>query len=162
MDMPPTRYRVVEQGRRLIVIDTLAGRSIAPPAVTVRTEIFADRPRTMEAPRSQPRPQQPRSGTRPTSGAPEPRGRYAGGEGFSFVTARWYDGEGPRRVRLDQDGTTQLVAVLLIALVVAGFFVTLIGWPILLVLGFLAFNPKTRTGLRTAGATWLTALDKSE
>lgn len=151
--MPPTRYRVVEQGRRLVVIDSWTGGPVHPAAKEP-----AERPRTMEAPRPQPQSQpQPRS----TPGTPEPRGRYAGGEGFSFVTARWYDGEGPRRIRLDQDGTTQLVAVLLIGLVVAGFFVTLIGWPILLVLGFLAFNGKTRGGLRVAGATWLTALDRS-
>lgn len=151
MDMPPTRYRVVEQGRRLVVIDSWTGGPVHPAVKGP-----ADRPRAMEAPRPQ-----PQSPPRPGPAGPEPRGRYAGGEGFSFVTARWYDGAGPRRVRLDQDGTTQLVAVLLIALVVAGFFVTLIGWPILLVLGFLVFNPKVRAGLRTAGATWLTALDRS-
>lgn len=158
MDMPPTRYRVVEQGRRLIVIDTQAGRSSSPPVVVSRPELFADRRRAMEAPRPQSRVQSP---PRP-SGSPDPLGRYAGGEGFSFVSARWYDGEGPRRIQLDQDGVTQLVAVLLIGLVVLGFFVTLIGWPILLVLGFLAFNPKTRAGLRTAGATWLTAIDRPQ
>jgi hypothetical protein len=149
MDMPPTRYRVVEQGRRLIVIDTQAGRSSTPPAFVSRREVFAGRPNSLEGPRPEP-------------GKAEPRGRYAGGEGFSFVTARWYDGEGPRRIRLDPDGTTQLIAVLLISLVVAGFFVTLIGWPVLLVLGFLAFNPKVRTGLGKVGATWLTALDRSQ
>lgn len=159
MDMPPTRYRVVEQGRRLIVIDTQAGRSSAPPVVVSRPELFADRRSAMEAPRP---PSPVRSQPRPMPGTPEPRGRHAGGEGFSFVSARWYDGEGPRRIRLDQDGMTQLVAVLLIGLVVAGFFVTLIGWPILLVLGFLVFNPKVRAGLRTAGATWLTALDRAQ
>jgi hypothetical protein len=30
MDMPPSRYRVVEQGRRLVVIDTLAGEPVRP------------------------------------------------------------------------------------------------------------------------------------
>ncbi len=149
MDMPPTRYRVVEQGRRLIVIDTQAGRSSAPPVFVSRREMVSGRPDALEA-------------RRPQAGGAEPRGRYAGGEGFSFVTARWYDGAGPRRIRLDPDGTTQLIAVLLIGLVVAGFLVTLIGWPILLVLGFLAFNPKVRAGLGKAGATWLTALDKSQ
>jgi hypothetical protein len=52
--------------------------------------------------------------------------------------------------------------VALVMLVVAGFFVTVIGWPVVIVLGFVALNPKARGGLRTAATTWLTALDANE
>lgn len=146
--MPPTRYRVVEQGRRLIVIDNRVDRSVRPTA-TPRPEMPAERPRTLSAPRPNP------------PGKLEPRGRYAGGEALGFVTARWYDDEGPRRIRLDADGRTQLVAVGLIALAVGAFMVALVGWPILLVLGFLLFQPKARRGARSAATVWLTALDST-
>jgi len=154
MDMPPTRYRVVEQGRRLVVIDTLAGRSVAPPAVTARPEIFADRPRTMDAPRPQPQPQ-----SRPTPGTPEPRGRDAGGEGFSFITARWFDKQAPRRIRIGTDAQGQLIGGLMVAIVVLIFLFALIGWPVAFVLAFVVFNAKVRDGFRTAATTWLTAID---
>lgn len=154
MDMPPSRYRVVEQGRRLVVIDTLAGGPVHP--VPAAPEMPGEKRRRMEAPRPSDRPA-PRPSDRP-----EPRGRYAGGEGPSFTTARWFDKEGPRTIRLNQDGQTQLGIVLLVLLVVGGFFVAIIGWPILLLLGFLALNAKARDGFRTAATTWLTALNANE
>ncbi|MBB4099872.1 hypothetical protein GGR46_003444 [Sphingomonas kyeonggiensis] len=150
--MPPTRYRVVEQGRRLVVIDTLAGRSVAPPAVTARPEIFADRPRTMGAPR-------PQSQPRPMPRASEPRGRDSGGEGFSFTTAPWFDKQAPRRIRIGTDAQGQLIGGLMVAIVVLIFLFALIGWPIAFVLAFVVFNAKVRDGFRTAATTWLTALD---
>ncbi|MDF2384530.1 hypothetical protein JMG10_23865 [Nostoc ellipsosporum NOK] len=143
MDMPPSRYRVVEQGRRLVVIDTLAGEPVRP--VPAAPEMPGEKRRRMEAPR-------------PASPSP-PRGRDAGGEGFGLVTARWYDNEAPRTIRIDRDGQTQLGVALLVLIVVGGFFLAVIGWPALIVLGFLLFNPKARGGLRTAATSWLTALD---
>jgi len=154
MDMPPSRYRVVEQGRRLVVIDTLAGRSVTPPAIASRPEMPSDRPRTMEAPRLQPQ-------HRPTPGKPEPRGRYAGGEGFSFTTAPWFDKEGPRTIRIGTDAQGQLVGALMVALVVMIFLVAFVGWWIVFALVFVGLNAKARDGFRTAATTWLTAIDST-
>ncbi|MDG2533694.1 hypothetical protein P6144_08555 [Sphingomonas sp. HITSZ_GF] len=151
--MPPSRYRVVEQGRRLVVIDTQAGGPVHP--VPSAPEMPGEKRRRMEAPRPSDRP-----APRPTR--PEPRGRYAGGEGIGFTTAPWFDKEAPRTIRINQEGQTQLGIVLLVLLVVGGFLIAAIGWPIAIVLGFLALNPKTRDGLRTAATTWITALDSSE
>lgn len=148
--MPSSRYRVVEQGRRLVVIDTLAGNAPIRPVSSPLPEMPGGERRKREAPRAVAPPR------------PEPRGRYAGGGGVSFATARWFDNEGPRTIRMNQDGQTQLGMALLVLLVVVGFIVTIIGWPVLLVLAFLAFNPKARGGFRTAATTWLTALDANE
>src|SRR5204862_472732 len=95
MDMPPTRYRVVEQGRRLVVIDTLAGGPVRP--VPGAPEMPGERRRRMEAPR-------PRDRVAPRLRKPEPRGPHANGDGLGFTTARWFDDEGPRTIRIDQEG----------------------------------------------------------
>ena len=155
MDMPPSRYRVVEQGRRLVVIDTLAGRSVTPPAIASRPEMPSDRPRTMEAPRPQPQ-------RRPPPGKPEPRGRYAGGEGFSFETARWFDNEGPRTIRIGKDSQTQLLAVLVVVLGLGFVLAMLLGWVLAFPVAFVIFHEKTRIALRAAATTWLTALNANE
>jgi hypothetical protein len=152
MDMPPTRYRVVEQGRRLVVIDNWTGGPVQNTAARP-PEMPGERRAAMQAPPPAPARPAPRS---------EPRGRYAGGEGLRFVTARWFDNEGPRTIRINQDGQTRLGMVLLVMLVVGAFFIAIIGWPIALVLGFVALNAKARGGLRTAATTWLTALDANE
>ncbi|WP_137862882.1 MULTISPECIES: hypothetical protein [unclassified Sphingomonas] len=153
MDMPPTRYRVVEQGRRLVVIDTLAGGPVRP--VPGAPEMPGERRRRMEAPR-------PRDRVAPRLRKPEPRGPHANGDGLGFTTARWFDDEGPRTIRIDQEGQGQIAIVAAILLVVAIVCIAIIGWPVMFVLGFLALNPKTRGGLRTAATTWLTALNADE
>ncbi|MEP9358990.1 hypothetical protein [Sphingomonas sp. KR3-1] len=152
--MPPSRYRVVEQGRRLVVVDSWSGEPVqrvaAPPP-----EMPGEQRRKMEAPPAPP----PRPSPRPQPGpAPAPAG-YPGDEGVSFVTARWYDNEGPRRIRLNQDGQGQLAAVLLVILAALVVLVLVIGWPIALPLAFVLFNTKVRDGLRTAVTTGLTAVD---
>jgi len=149
--MPPTRYRVVEQGRRLVVIDNWTGAPVQPTAAPSPQTPTGQR-RRIEAPPVRP----------DTPAAAEPSGRYAGGEGVSFVTARWYDAEGPRRIRLSKDGQTQLVAAGAVTVVVLVLLALLAGWLLLFPLAFLLLNPKGRGGLRTAAATWLTALDQSE
>jgi hypothetical protein len=149
MDMPPTRYRVVEQGRRLVVIDNWAGAPVRP-VTAPPPEMPGERRGRMEAPKPAP------------SVRAEARGRYAGGEGFSFVTARLYDDEGPRRIRMNKEGQTQLVAIAAVLAVVLVFLVVVAGWLLFFPLVVLALNPKARGGLRTAATTWLTALDTSE
>lgn len=155
MDMPPSRYRVVEQGRRLVVIDTQAGEPVNPVPPSV-PEMPGEKRRRMEAPRAADRPAPPRL---PRA---EPPGRYAGGEGYSFVTARWYDDEGPRRIRLSPDGQAQLLVVLLVLLGIIAFFTVLLQWVILFPLAFVLFNAKARGALRAAATTAITAADKSE
>jgi hypothetical protein len=155
MDMPPSRYRVVEQGRRLVVIDTQAGAPVNPVPPSV-PEMPGEKRRRMEAPRAADRP----AALRPPQA--EPPGRYAGGEGYSFVTARWYDDEGPRRIRLSPDGQAQLLTVLLVLLGIVAFFAVLLQWVILFPLAFVLLNPKARGALRAAATTAITAVDKTE
>jgi hypothetical protein len=150
MDMPPTRYRVVEQGRRLIVIDSRSGEQVKPGGPPL--EVPGERTRPADKPRPLPVPAPP----------PSPPGRYAGTPGFAFSTARWFDNEAPRRITLNQDGQAQALFAVIIALAIGGFFVALIGWPVVLVLGFVGLQAKARAGLRTVLTTWLTALDSSE
>ena len=150
MDMPPSRYRVVEQGRRLVVIDTLAGEPVRP-VTSPLPEMPGGERRRRQAPRPVPRSM--------SSDRPEP-GSRADGEGLRFVTARWFDNDAPRSIRIDRDGQAQLGMALLVLVVVAGFCLTVIGWPAVIVLGILLFNPTARGGFRTAATTWITALDR--
>jgi hypothetical protein len=152
MDMPPSRYRVVEQGRRLVVIDTLEGEPVQRIAVPP-PEMPGEHRREMQAPPAPP-PRRPRPGA-----APQPAASYPGDTGASFVTARWYDSEGPRRIRLSQDSQGQLALMLLVPLAVLVVLVLVIGWPIAFPLAFIVLNAKVRDGIRTAVTTALTAID---
>lgn len=154
MDMPPSRYRVVEQGRRLVVIDTLAGEPVRPVPASM-PEMPGETRRRMEAPRPQ---------SRAVSRArPEPSGRYAGGgEVVSFVTAPWFDNEGPRTIQVSKNGQTQIGVAVVVAVVIAVVLAILFSWALVFPIAFLLFHAKTRVALRSAATTWITALDSSE
>lgn len=125
MDVPPSRYRVVERGRRLEVIDTAA-----PAAPRV----------------SRPVPREPGEPT--TVGWLPKQVRFDG-------TRRWtthplYDGKGPRTVTIVPGaaplggwlgtGAAALALALLVAIALAPY--------VLIAVGAVLFNPKVRAQLR--------------
>ena len=127
MEAPPQRYRVVEQDRRLKVIDTWT--ETAPPPVTTPTRIARARPgmRTLNF-----------------------------GGTAALTTRRWYDDKGPRTLTLDPAAAALVSRVRLGAIVLAFAYVVLaIAWPGALVLLALVFQPKLWKGARERVTSWL-------
>lgn len=123
--IPPTRYRVVERGRRLEVIDTQAGQ--APPA------------RRTETPR-------PMDGKAPRFKLPE-KLRFDGGG--AWTTNGFYDAKGPRTLTLDPGAMQKLryagggLVAIVIVWALLGFVIPVVwGAPLLLI------NPKVRDTVR--------------
>ncbi|WP_322964996.1 hypothetical protein [Sphingomonas fuzhouensis] len=138
-DMPPTRFRVVERGRRLEVIDTQAGK--LPPA------------RRTETPR-------PANGKAPRFKLPE-KVRFDGGG--SWTTDGFYDAKGPRTLTLDAGAMQRLryagAAALALVIVWAalGFAIPVVwGAPMLLL------NPKVRETVRGQVTRFIDGLDIRE
>jgi len=133
---PPSRYRVVEQGRRLVVIDTRTGTS-------------ADRGRDVA----------------PT-GAKTPLGpeRIAFDGRAVLVTRPFYDDKAPRRLVLDEGAARWLenarslgIGAAVLAVVAAIFVPPIIA---VLVIGAIALaNPETRAALRKPITAWLDRYD---
>lgn len=156
MRPPPTRYKVVERGRRLEVIDTLTGEPVSRPSAPL-----------------------PLAGTRGGEVGPGPRdlsaapsaapanGAQAGSVGIdsnSFVTRRWYDEKAPRTIRLNYSNRARLthlrygIAVAVALLVVLAF----LFWPFALILAVLVtMNPKMRTQIRTGITRWIDGFDQA-
>lgn len=139
-DMPPSRFRVVERGRRLVVIDTQAAK--APPAR--RTDL--------------PRPASDKTEAR--FQLPE-KIRFDGAA--SWTTDRFYDAKGPRALTLDAGAMQRLrfagaglVALVILWVLVASFAPPLWGAPLLLL------NPKMRQTMRDRVTAWLDELDSGE
>ncbi len=135
-DMPPTRFRVVERGRRLEVIDTQAGKT--PPT------------RRSEAPR-------PMGGKAPRFKLPE-KVRFDGGG--SWTTDGFYDAKGPRTVTLDAGAMQRLryagaaALAVVIVWVALGFAIPIVwGAPVLLL------NPKVRETVRGQVTTLIDGLE---
>jgi hypothetical protein len=119
---PPSRYRVVERGRRLEVIDTQTGaasggREVAP-LTSARPGVFG------------------RTVARAASlGATDAAGRAL------YTTATWFDDRGPRTLLLDEVGTRKLARaaatvalVTVVAVAVLGVFawaVPVVGWAVM-------------------------------
>jgi hypothetical protein len=143
MRAPPTRYRIVERGRRLEVIDTWTG---APASRA------AGGPRLLR----------PADALAPAEPAQEGAGIA---DGSSFTTRPWYDDKAPRRIRTDfairkqieQLGLTLAVAI---ALGVAFLF---LFWPFsALLLGAAAFAARgMRPRLRAAATRFVDRLDQA-
>ena len=142
---PPPRYRVVERGRRLEVIDTWAAGGPPPQSITLRP---SERPRDLAV---------PAPGASPVTNAARTLGRTG------FTTSRLYDDKGPRRIAVDSDGQRQLetarnAAAFGVALAIVLIF---LWWPILLVLPFLLASRQSRTAARAAVTRWLDKLDQA-
>lgn len=156
MRPPPTRYKVVERGRRLEVIDTLTGepvsRSPAPlPLAGARGGEVGPGPRDLSAPPSAPS----------ASGG---RGGSAGIDSNSFVTRRWYDDKAPRTIRMNYSNRARLtnlrygIAVAAALLVVLAF----LFWPFALILVVaVTLNPKIRTQIRGSITSWIDGFDQA-
>lgn len=107
-EVPPSRYRVIERGRRLEVIDTRAptpppGQPAAPPT---------------------------RSGV-PRTGALPRVVRYDGTR--AWTTQPWYDDRGPRQVTLMPGAVQQLLVVGAAALLVLAGLAVIGGLPALVI-----------------------------
>jgi len=136
MDVPPSRYRVVERGRRLEVIDTR---------------------KSERSPVGAPRPAAARRRTPPMLRSLGSR------DGTGFTTSPLYDDKGPRTLRLDHAATARLkqlrfaIAVGVAAAVALAF---LAWWTVPVALAVLA-NPRARAGLRGAATRYLDGFDRA-
>ncbi len=131
IEPPPTRYKVVERGRRLEVIDTWAE---GPPE---------------------------RSATDQPIKLADSRG-FEAGPALTLVTQRWFDDQAPRRIRVGQQGQSQLVVAAILVLIAGAFLYALFDWIVLLPIGFLLVQPRIWRGVRALLTAWLTALDQSD
>ena len=134
MQPPPTRYRVVEKGRRLVVIDTQTG---AP----VREH------------------RDPASPARPVRQSPA-----GVDDGSVFTTRRWFDDKAPRTVRLNPAARKQVengrfaIAIVVAVCVALGFLL----WPFFpFLLIVLLVQPKLRQQARVAATKWIDGLDQA-
>lgn len=162
MDMPPSRYRVEERGRRLVVIDRKTGREVShvkSPLPLVGGVGGANG----------------RAGRRRSGEAPPASGRGAQGWKFglkqaratpeSFVTRSWFDAKAPRTIKLNYTAHSRLAALrfggaILIALLVTGSFLFWPWFPFLI--GMVLTPPKTRARLREASTRWIDGFDQAD
>ena len=135
-DAPPSRHKVVERGRRLVVIDTRTGQ----PATREPAPVAAPVPRPQKAPveSTAPRAIDDRSGA------------------TILRTTRLYDLKGPREIVMTQTFSDRLgraiggwlIAFLVFTMVATLFFPLLWLLPVVLL-----FQPKVRAAFRN----WMTA-----
>lgn len=145
MDMPPSRYKVVEKGRRLIVIDRRTGEQ-------VRHQLHETphRPEQRYGLGSLERP-------RPNPPSPSPSALQAGGR--QITTASWYDDKAPRTLILSDDklGALVIVGGILASLAILLFFLfNMFG---LFVAGFLLLQKGARGALRRGATAWLDSIE---
>lgn len=155
MRPPPTRYKIVERGRRLEVIDTWSGERVSSPspcplAGGSRSDDLRDR--------------RPDDLSAPPASTKTPRAGTAGLDSDTFVTRGWYDDKAPRTIRLNFVNRARLTnlrygfAVAIALLVVLAFWF----WPFALILVFaVTVNPKLRTQLRASITKWIDGFDQA-
>lgn len=156
MDMPPSRYRVEERGRRLVVIDRRTGREVSPtksPLPLAGGVGGGDGQK-----RRGPAP--PASGAQGWKfGLKQPRATPD-----SFVTRSWFDTKAPRTIKLNYTAHSRLATLrfggaILIALLVTGSF---LFWPWFpFTLAAVLTPPKTRERLRAASTRWIDGFDQA-
>jgi hypothetical protein len=135
MKPPPTRYRVVEKGRRLVVIDTLTGSPVQ---------------------------EHPASGV--PSSPPVQRSPAGVDDGSVFTTQPWYDEKAPRTVRLNYAARQQIKNLRFAVAVVVAVLValTFLFWPYFPILLFvLLVQPKLRKQARGGATSWIDGLDQA-
>lgn len=138
---PPPRYRVVEKGRRLVVIDRLTGAEAAraPPPTGPLAAAY------------------PPINELPVATVPGGADRTVFDGGMRLRTIPLYDLKGPRTVVIDAAGVKKLTDAR--GWLIAGV-VLLVGllflFPILAVpLAIIVLNPKVRQRLREQATAWL-------
>lgn len=139
--LPPTRYKVVERGRRLEVIDTWNGN--AP--------VHAGMP-------------EPDQSMRRGSDAPvrAVRASKLTERGQTILTtSNWYDAKGPRRIVLTEAGEAKLLILKVVAGAAAVFAAVVLWffWPLLFVAAFALMRSETRATLRKGGAGFLDTIN---
>jgi hypothetical protein len=156
MDMPPSRYRVEERGRRLVVIDRKTGREVSP----------TKSPLPLAGGVGGGDGQKRRGPAPPSSGAQgwkfglkQPRATPD-----SFVTRSWFDTKAPRTIKLNYTAHSRLATLrfggaILIALLVTGSF---LFWPWFpFTLAAVLTPQKTRERLRAASTRWIDGFDQA-
>jgi hypothetical protein len=155
MRPPPTRYKIVERGRRLEVIDTWSGERVSSPAPRPlaqggRNDDLSDR-RSDDL-------------SAPPASAKTARAGSAGVDADTFVTRRWYDDKAPRTIRLNYSNRARLtnlrygIAVGVAVLVALAF----LFWPFaVIVVLVVTLNPKLRTQLRAGITSWIDGFDQA-
>ena len=134
MEAPPTRYKVVERDRRLVVIDTRTGAPVREHG----------------------------DGSRPA--LPVQRSPAGVDDGSVFTTSAWYDEKAPRTIRmnfttLQQIKNARFVAALVVALCIAFSYWLWPFFPFLLVV--LLVQPKLRRQARASATRWIDGLDQA-
>lgn len=157
MDMPPSRYRVVERGRRLVVIDRWHGERPVAPGVPVRSLEGARRPEVAPPPEREPHlPVDRPASSLPLAGA----GIQSSAGEIVITTQRWFDTKGPRRIvvagysarqMLNRAGTMAVAAV-------AVLFLAGLAFPPLWFLPALVLAKPIGGPIRLATTRWLDAL----
>jgi hypothetical protein len=141
-DAPPTRYRVVERGRRLVVIDTLTGQPATRELAVHESKAVAPATRPVEA---------------SAPSAVDDRSGHA-----VLTTSRFYDLKAPRRIVMTpafNERFGKAARGWLIAIVVIGTVATLFFPMLWLLVAVALIQPKLRGGLRS----WITArLDEAD
>ncbi|WP_326523244.1 hypothetical protein [Sphingomonas sp.] len=133
MQPPPSRYRVVEKGRRLVVIDTHTGQPAARRPAKASPE------------------------SKPAALGPE---RIAFDGRSTLVTRAFYDDKAPRTLTLD-DGATGMIEKLRSAAIGAAVFyaVLVVFFPWLLLLPIVLLHGEVRRRIRAATTEWLDRYD---
>jgi hypothetical protein len=146
---PPPRYKVVERGRRLEVIDTRTGRPASSHGARPATSKRQD---DLLGIRSE------------AKGKPPLRSPAGLDDGNVFTTKHWYDDKAPRTIRLNYVTRRRLDTLRFGFAIVAAIGVALSVWwwpvfPILLM--GLAAAPKSRRNLRAAATRFVDTLDQA-
>lgn len=133
-EAPPPRFKVVERGRRLEVIDTGTGESAASSRSSS-------------------------SGNRPALSWPR-QVRFDGGS--ELTTHPLYDDHGPRTLLIDPGAATMIGKVRLGAVAVAiAVVVIVIAYPWLLLILFFLLRPGWRAAIRKRATAWLDRYDEA-
>jgi hypothetical protein len=133
---PPSRYKVVERGRRLVVIDTRSGK-----------------PATREL-------REPVAATRPSLLAKVEQTTFDGRA--TLVTHRFYDLKAPRTLLLDSSAASLLQNARVAAVVATIAFVAIaFVFPWIVILPFVFLQPKARDNVRRAVTRWLDRFDQT-
>ncbi len=163
MDMPPSRYRVEERGRRLVVIDRKTGRDIShtkSPLPLAGGDGSQKRQLGLRIALPPPPPTSGRGAQGWRLGIQRPRTTPD-----SFVTRSWFDAKAPRTIKLNYTAHARLAALrfggaILIALLVTGSFLFWPWFPFLI--GMVLAPPKMRAHFRAASTRWIDGFDQAD
>lgn len=170
MDMPPSRYRIVERGRQLVVIDTRPDADVAemriesvPPGDALNPAIS----RTVEPSNAPVSDDRAGMGLLAQAGGSMGDGlirRDASGDAEYFDTRRWFDDNGPRRIKLSKAGRERLNGAILIVLsgIAMGVIAALLTNPLILLGLFALMSEKPRASIRARVTRWIDGLGTTE